>query len=164
MGRTQRFVKADQIPYNDPMRVHLPLSVSLLVAVGVQVLCQVYKVVFYSLRTRRLALSWLVSAGGMPSAHSAFVSSLAVSVGLWAGFDTDLFAVTAVFSIIIMYDALRLRGAVQHHARILTDLVRAHPEVDAGKINVRLGHSAAEIAVGIVVGGGCALLARALIR
>ncbi len=146
------------------MRVHLPLSACLLVAVAVQLLCQLFKVVYYSLRTRRLSLSWFISAGGMPSAHSAFVSSLAVSVGLWAGFDTDLFGVTCVFSIIIMYDALRLRGAVQHHAQILSALAAVHPEVDAGKINLRLGHSAAEIAAGIIVGGGCALLAWALMR
>jgi uncharacterized protein len=146
------------------MLTRLPLSLSLLVSVGVQVLCQLYKLVFYSLRDRKLALSWLVSAGGMPSAHSAFVSSLAVSVGLWAGFSTDLFAVACVFSIIIVYDSLRLRGAVQHHARILSDLAGRHPEVDAGRINLRLGHSVPEILAGIVVGSGGALLAWAVIR
>jgi hypothetical protein len=146
------------------MLIRLPLSLCLLVSVGVQVLCQVFKVVFYSLRNRKLALSWLVSAGGMPSAHSAFVSSLAVSVGLWAGFSTDLFAVACVFSIIIIYDSLRLRGAVQHHARILTQLVSRHPEVDAGRINVSLGHSAPEILAGIVAGTAGALLAWAVIR
>ena len=146
------------------MLSHLPLSLSLIVSVAVQVLCQVYKVVYYSLRTRRLALSWLVSAGGMPSAHSAFVSTLAVSVGLWAGFATDLFAVACVFSIIIIYDSLRLRGAVQHHARILFQLVSRHPDVDAGTINLSLGHSVPEILAGIVVGGVGALFAWAVIR
>jgi acid phosphatase family membrane protein YuiD len=130
----------------------------------VQVLCQVYKVVYYSLRARRLTLSWLVSAGGMPSAHSAFVSSLAVSIGIWAGVATDLFAVTCVFSIIIIYDSLRLRGAVQHHARILSQLARSHPEVDAGTINLSLGHSVPEIMAGIVAGAGGALLAWAIFR
>jgi hypothetical protein len=146
------------------MPFHLPLSISLLVSVGVQVLCQVYKVVFHSLRTRQLALSWFISAGGMPSAHSAFVSSLTVSVGLWSGFTTDLFAVACVFSVIIIYDSLRLRGAVQHHAAILSQLVDRHPEVDAGTINLRLGHSASEILAGIVVGGGCALIAWLVLR
>ena len=95
----------------------------------------------------------------MPSAHSAFVTALAVSVGLWSGFATDVFAVACVFSIIIIYDSLRLRGAVEHHASILSQLVERHPEVNAGTINLRLGHSVPEILAGIVAGGGCALIA-----
>ncbi len=162
MGRTRPFVKASGFPYTCRMMSQLP--VSLLVSAGIQVLCQVYKVVHYSLRTRRLALGWLISAGGMPSAHSAFVSSLAISVGLRSGFATDLFAVTCVFSIIIIYDSLRLRGAVQHHARILSQLVSRHPEVEAGAINQSLGHSVPEILVGMVVGAGGSLLAWVLLR
>lgn len=141
------------------MLPRLPLSASLLSAVAVQLACQAFKVVFYSVRERRFALSWFVSAGGMPSAHSAFVTALTVSVGLWNGFGSDLFAVACVFSVITIYDALRLRGAVEHHARILSTLVEKHPDVQAGPINVRLGHSAPEIAAGIVAGGGLAVLA-----
>ena len=141
------------------MPTNLPLSASLLTAVAVQIACQVFKVVFHSIRERRLALSWLVSAGGMPSAHSAFVTALAVSVGLWNGFGSELFAVTCVFSIIIAYDAWRLRGAVAHQARVLAALAAKHPEVDAGAINVHLGHTLPEIAAGLVAGGGLAALA-----
>ena len=79
----------------------LPLSVSLVSAVVVQVACQAFKVVFYSIRERRLAFSRFISAGGMPSAHAAFVTSLSVSVGLWNGVRSDVFAVACVFSLII---------------------------------------------------------------
>jgi acid phosphatase family membrane protein YuiD len=141
------------------MQWTLPLSVSLLTAVAVQVACQAFKVVFYSLSERRLSLSWFLSAGGMPSAHSAFVTALTASIGLWNGFSSDLFAVSCVFSIITIYDALRLRGAVGHHARILDQLLRGHPEVTERDINLRLGHTLPEIAAGIAVGGGLAVLA-----
>jgi len=33
------------------------------------------------------------TSGGMPSSHSSFVSSLAVTVGLKYGFSSDLFAI-----------------------------------------------------------------------
>ncbi|MGA2975943.1 MAG: divergent PAP2 family protein [Spirochaetia bacterium] len=141
------------------MLPRLPLSASLLMAVAVQLACQAFKVVYYSVRERRFAPSWFVSAGGMPSAHSAFVTALTVSVGLGSGFGSDLFAVAFVFSVITIYDALRLRGAVEHHARILSRLVEKHPDIQAGPLNVRLGHSAPEIAAGIVAGGGLAVLA-----
>jgi hypothetical protein len=139
------------------MASKLPLV--LLVALAVQVACQAFKVVAYSLREKRLALSWFVSAGGMPSAHSALVTSLTISVGLWDGFGSAVFAVACVFSVITMYDALRLRGAVAHHARILAMLAEMHPELPAGPINTRLGHTFPEIAAGIVTGGGLAALA-----
>jgi acid phosphatase family membrane protein YuiD len=135
------------------------LPVALLTAVGVQVACQAFKVVFYSLREKRLALSWFVSTGGMPSAHSAFVTALSVYVGLGEGFGSGTFAVACVFSVITIYDALRLRGAVEHHARILAMLVKKHPDVRTGRITTRLGHTLPEILAGIVTGGGLAALA-----
>jgi hypothetical protein len=135
------------------------LPLALFTAVAVQLACQAFKVAFYSLREKRLALSWFVSAGGMPSAHSAFVTALTVSVGLWDGFGSGIFAVACVFSVIAMYDALRLRGAVEHHARILAMLAEKHPDVPAGSINTRLGHTLPEIVAGILTGGGLAALA-----
>lgn len=151
------FVKAAAVAYNPRMLSKLPLS--LLTAVAVQIACQAFKVVFYSLREKRLALSRFVSAGGMPSAHSAFVTALSVSVGLWDGFSSGIFSVACVFSVITVYDAMRLRGAVEHHARILAMLVKKHPDVPAGPINTRLGHTLPEIVAGIVAGGGLAALA-----
>ncbi len=129
-----------------------------------QVACQAFKVVLYSIRERRLALSRFISAGGMPSAHAAFVTALSVSVGLWNGFRSELFAVACVFSLIIAYDAWRLRGAVQQQARALRMLLSKHPEVDAGPINENVGHSLAEIGVGLLVGAGFSCLVYLLFR
>jgi acid phosphatase family membrane protein YuiD len=68
------------------MPSHIPFSVSLAGALAVQVACQLFKVVLYSIREKRLAISYFISAGGMPSAHSAFVTALTVSVGMGSGF------------------------------------------------------------------------------
>jgi uncharacterized protein len=140
------------------------LPLSLLTAGAVQVACQAFKVCCYSVREKRLALSWFVSAGGMPSAHSAFVTALTVSVGLWEGFGSSVFAVACVFSVITIYDALRLRGAVEHHARILAMLAAQHPDVQAGTINTRLGHTLPEILAGVCAGGGLSVLAWLALR
>lgn len=142
----------------------LPLSISLISAVVVQLACQAFKVVLYSFREKRPAFSWFFSAGGMPSAHSAFVTSLAVSVGFWNGFGSELFAVACVFAIIIIYDAWRLRGAVAHHARVLSRLMEKHPDLLEGPINVNIGHSLPEILVGILTGGGFAVIVYLIVR
>ena len=131
---------------------------ALLTAVAVQLACQAFKVVLYSVREGRLTLSWFVSAGGMPSAHSALVAALTVSIGLGDGFGSGLFAVACVFSLITIYDALRLRGAVQHHARLLALLGQKHPDVPVGELNLRLGHTLPEVAAGILAGGVLAAL------
>jgi hypothetical protein len=142
----------------------VPIAVSLLTAVGVQLVCQGFKVVLYSVRERRPAFSWFFSAGGIPSAHSAFVTALSVSVGLGSGFDSDVFAVACVFSIIIIYDSWRLRGAVQRHAKALNKLSQVNGNLNLGAFNESIGHTLIEIATGMVAGGGLAALAFFLIR
>jgi len=134
----------------------VPISVSLITAVGVQLACQAFKVVLYSVRERRAAFSWFFSAGGIPSAHSAFVTALSVSVGLGSGFGSDVFAVACVFSVIIIYDSWRLRGAVGHHARALKRLSQANRKLELGAFNENIGHTLVEIGAGIVAGGGLA--------
>jgi hypothetical protein len=152
------FVKAPAFLYTRPMPAAFPLSASLATAVIVQVACQAFKVVLYSIRDKRLNLRYFLSAGGMPSAHSAFVTALTVSIGLWNGFDSELFAVACVFSTIVIYDAYRLRGTVERHARALQALLARHPEVSAGGLTDMVGHTPVEIAVGIAAGGGFASL------
>ncbi len=148
----------------EPMPPTFPLSASLVTAVIVQVACQAFKVLLYSIREKKPNLRYFLSAGGMPSAHSAFVTALSVSIGLWNGFDSELFAVACVFSAIVMYDAYRLRGTVERHARLLRELLAKHPDVSAVGLTDMVGHTPAEIAVGIAAGGGFAVLVFLLLR
>lgn len=137
------------------------VAYSLLTAVSAQVACQLFKVLRASFRLRRLEPGPFVHTGGMPSAHSAFVTALTTAVGLSAGFDSDVFAVSTVFSLIVIYDALRLRGEVARHATILTRLVRSavfgEELLEGGPLNEAAGHSLAEISAGLVVGVAWAL-------
>lgn len=137
------------------------LPQTIIVAVGVQVLCQLFKFVYYSIRDRRVSPGYLVTAGGIPSAHTAFVTALAVSVGIRAGFTSDLFAVAFVFSAIVVYDAFRLRGHVQEHARIINRYVLA--ETAEPPISEMVGHTIPEIVTGLAFGGGLSALATVLL-
>ncbi len=125
-------------------------------AIGVQLFCQLLKTILYSIRDRRLSPSYFVSAGGMPSAHAAFVAALSVAIGLRNGFGSDLFAVAAVFSLIVIYDAYRLRGHVQHHAKIINRKILE----PAGEqpVSEMVGHSLPEIVAGVVIGGAVSLV------
>ncbi|MDR2588504.1 MAG: divergent PAP2 family protein [Spirochaetales bacterium] len=125
----------------------------LLTAAGAQVLCQIFKVVFYSLREGCLAYKYCVTAGGIPSSHTAFVTALAVAVGLKNGFFSDIFALCFVFGAIVIYDAYRLRGAVEKHAKLLNRLVSQRFPGEYEKLSEMVGHSLPEIAAGILSGG-----------
>ena len=134
---------------------------TIVIAVGVQVSCQVFKFVYYSVRDRRISPGYLVTAGGIPSAHTAFVTALAVAIGIRAGFASDLFAVAFVFSAIVIYDAFRLRGHVQRHAQIINRYVLTQ---NAEKpISEMVGHSIPEIVTGLAFGGGLSAVATLLL-
>jgi acid phosphatase family membrane protein YuiD len=138
------------------------VSPSLITALAVQVTCQLFKVAFYSVRERRLRPGYLFSAGGMPSAHSAFVTALSVSVGLRSGWASEVFGVALVFSVIVVYDSIRLRGAVQRHSRVLNRLLAHFPEEASERVSEMVGHTPAEVAAGVAAGGLLSVLAAVL--
>lgn len=141
----------------------MPFSSSLVVAVAVQLLSQLFKVVFYSLKERRLRLDYFISTGGMPSAHTAFVSTLTVSLGLHHGFASEFFTVAFVFSVIMVYDLVRVRGAVHAHSRILAMLLEQVQLRQKVVLPHLVSHSLPEILVGLGVGGAAAAAAYYLI-
>ena len=134
------------------MKIFDYFSYSLIAAAIIQVLCQLTKLIFYSIKDRRFTFRYLFSAGGMPSSHSAFVTALTTSIALRNGLDSELFAIAFVFSAIIIYDAYRLRGTVQTHSKVLQELKKQSPAVAKIEINEMVGHSIPEIIAGIITG------------
>jgi len=141
----------------------MPFSRSLVVAVAVQLASQLFKVVFYSLKEQSFRPDYFVSTGGMPSAHTAFVSALTVSLGLHHGFASEFFAIAFVFSLIIVYDLVRVRGAVHAHSRILGMLLEQVQLRQKITLPHLVSHSLPEIVVGLVAGGAAAAAAYYLI-
>ncbi len=139
--------------HNSPklVRVNI-LPKSLVIAVAVQVLSQIFKWVALSIKTRQLRLKHLLTFGGMPSAHSAFVTSLSVAIAVYEGPSSNLFGLAAVFSAIVIFDAYKLRGNVQKQARVVNRLQESLPANQRVAINEMVGHTLPEIVVGILVG------------
>lgn len=131
------------------------IPTALITALAAQLIGQIIKVVVYSVRDRTLRLSYLTSAGGVPSAHTAFVTALTAYVGLSTGFLSDLFAISAVFAAIVVYDAFRLRGHVQRIAEAVNRLVVRPAGEDP--LSEMIGHSIGEIAAGLGLGTVVAL-------
>lgn len=108
-----------------------------------------------SLRAGKPAFG-LIGYGGMPSNHSAIVSSMAALTALREGLDSAAFGVALTLAFIVMLDAASLRRQVGRHAQALNKL---RPEEKA-RLRERMGHTPSEIAGGIAVGCAVAWLLR----
>lgn len=97
---------------------------------------------------------YVFTHGHMPSAHTAFATSLLASVGYYDGLHTGAFAVTVGLSFIIIDDALRIRMILGDQGRYLNMLVSQLP-IDQKKfprLKERVGHHTSEVMVGALFG------------
>ena len=117
---------------------------------------QALKIPTHYLVEKKLDLSRFFGSGGMPSSHTAMVVSTALLVGATVGFDSALFAVTAVFASIVMYDASGVRRETGLQAQVLNEILRkvfvdGQPITD-GELKELVGHTKVEVLGGFIVG------------
>ena len=121
---------------------------------------QFSKPVLHYAHTRRVNLRYLVTAGGMPSSHSAVVVALATRVGIDTGLSSILFAISAIFAAVVMYDAAGVRRAVSVQARILNRMLAEMIEAqhfNEERLRELIGHSPFEVFVGALLGALAAI-------
>ena len=121
-------------------------------------LAQGAKVLIGYIRSHRVDLRLLISAGGMPSSHSAFVSAMAVAIAQSEGLDSPLFALAAGLAGVVMYDAAGVRRAAGRHATILNQIIeelfQGHPISDR-ELKELLGHTPTQVVLGATLGALC---------
>lgn len=101
------------------------------------------------------------AAGGMPSSHSSFVVTLTVSIGQQYGYDNVLFAITAVFSFIVMYDAANVRLEAGKQAAVINQIIEVLEDPNLNpeeRLKEILGHTPLQVAAGAILGVVIALL------
>jgi len=91
----------------------------------------------------------------MPSSHSAVVVCLSVMIGRKYGFETPLFALSAIFSAVVMYDAAGVRRAAGKQAALLNKIVNT-PGLSMLQVQEKLvevlGHTPTQVFVGALIG------------
>jgi acid phosphatase family membrane protein YuiD len=122
----------------------------------------ILKFIINCMKERHLAFS-LIGYGGLPSNHSAIVSSMATLIALKEGIGHPAFGVAITLAFIVMLDASSLRRQVGKHAAAINKLTaRAAPDHQA--LRERMGHTRVEIAAGIVVGIAVAFTVNVMLR
>jgi uncharacterized protein len=142
---------------------NFPLIAALLGVFSAQFL----KIPIHYYQTKKIRWDLFISTGGMPSSHSASVTSLATAVGALHGLGSSLFAVAAMFAIIVMYDAKGIRWHAGEQAAVLNDLVeefrdhvkktnkefeQKNVEEQRKELKELLGHSPKEVLFGGLLG------------
>ncbi|NJK43463.1 MAG: divergent PAP2 family protein [Pleurocapsa sp. SU_196_0] len=136
-------------------------------AIAASTLAQVVKVMLILLSERKWQPARFLETGGMPSSHTASVAALATFCGLEYGFDSPYFAISAVFGMIVMYDATGIRRASGMQAELLNDLVvELRQLLSQGfapkPLKELLGHTYLEVFVGLLLGIIVAVVSHAL--
>lgn len=123
---------------------------------------QAIKFTWNLIKSRQVDFNYMISTGGMPSAHSATVSALATSVGFREGLSSTIFAITLTFALIVMFDAQSVRRAAGQQARLLNQIVQElfkEHHLSTHKLAELLGHTRLEVFAGMLLGIliGCGL-------
>lgn len=119
-------------------------------------IAQILKFFINLITLKRVDLERFIGSGGMPSSHSATVTSLTMSIGLNEGISSPFFAIALILTLIVTYDASGVRRAAGEHAkminRIVEELEENNMEVADEHLKELLGHSKIEVLAGAVLG------------
>ena len=134
------------------MRVIIPDYKYILVPFLMWFAIQFFKLIYDRIETKQWHLGRFWGAGGMPSSHSAVVVSLATLIGKNVGIDSPLFALSAIFAFITMYDAAGVRRAVGKQAKILNDILNNQKLTGVEKLQEMTGHTPIQVVTGALIG------------
>ncbi len=116
---------------------------------------QTFKVLWELATTKKFNFKRIIGAGGMPSSHTAIVVSITTMVGRSQGINSVIFAVSLIFSLVVMYDACGVRRQAGKQARILNDIVNT-PGLTTVQVREKLvealGHTPLQVIIGAIVG------------
>lgn len=119
---------------------------------------QVLKTIIHSIVNRKIELSRLLGDGGMPSGHSATVTSVALATGLKTGFDSPVFAVACIIAIVVMHDASGVRLEAGKQAKVLNELLQVFVDMGSPTLTVEaklkefVGHTHIQVFAGFCLG------------
>ena len=134
----------------------------MLVSLVANFVAQVSKTIVNAIQIRRWDPRMLWSTGGMPSSHSATVTSVSTMVGIVDGWNSTTFAIAVTVACVVMYDAQGVRLAASRQAEVLNDITQElfdlHPQFKVARLKELLGHTPMQVIVGASLGVAIAFL------
>lgn len=125
-------------------------------------LAQLLKGVIYTFQNKQMSWDRFWGSGGMPSSHSALVTSLVSSIALFGGGLSSVeFAIALVFAFVVIYDAAGVRYATGEQGKILNKINEEKDEDEKlfeKDFKELVGHTKLEVFGGSVLGIAVAFL------
>lgn len=122
---------------------------------------QLFKLIYDLVKTKKFNFKRILGAGGMPSSHSAVVTSLATLIGKYEGVDSAIFALSFIVAFVVMYDACGVRRAAGKQAELLNKLIET-PGLTGVQVSEKLvevlGHTPFQVLVGALIGIGAGII------
>lgn len=120
-------------------------------------IAQILKVFINAWVNKEFDWKRLIGDGGMPSGHSATVSSLALMIGLVYGLDSYQFAIAGILAVIVCHDATGVRRETGKQAVIINDILDMFERAKMGyspEITLKefVGHTPLQVTAGILIG------------
>lgn len=127
------------------------------------VVAQVLKTLIHLWFTKTFVAERLVGGGGMPSSHSATVCALCTATAIEYGAGSFEFAIAAIFSLVVMYDAIGVRQETGKQAKVLNDMIELFThmgkDLDIEKqLKEFIGHTPLQVLCGAVLGIATAIV------
>jgi uncharacterized protein len=134
---------------------HILQNHVLLTGLASWILAQALKIPIDLFQNRHWNWALFFAAGGMPSSHSALVTSTAMAVGLHYGFDNPIFGVATALAMVVVYDATGIRRQAGMQAQkiniLVEELLKGHP-ISQEHLREVLGHTPLEALGGVLLG------------
>ena len=127
----------------------------LLTALSAWFIAQLLKTILNAAINHTLDLERMVGDGGMPSGHSATVSSLTIMTALRCGTGSYAFAISAILAIIVCHDAMGVRRETGKQAVVINELINSLsdpkrlPKIELKEL---VGHTPLQVLAGVLLG------------
>lgn len=115
-----------------------------------QIVSMFVKALIKSVKNKKFSLKEMASYGGMPSSHTAFIVSATLGLGIEYGWNSGVLGFAVVSALIVLVDAVKLRGTIDKINERSTYLVKDCPEHEIGKKPKHIAHKLSEVFGGIV--------------
>lgn len=147
--------------------IELVTNPFLITGVSSWAIAQILKVIIHSAVNRKLDVKRLFGDGGMPSGHSATVSSVAVLAALVYGTGSFSFAIAAILALVVCHDATGVRRETGKQAVLLNEMIKIvfvdTDRTPEEKLKELVGHTPLQVVVGILLGSANAALMHTLL-
>lgn len=140
------------------MNTQLLNNTLLWAAVCAWLVAQFLKTLIHTMLHKSFQAERLVGSGGMPSSHSATVCALSTAACVLYGADSPIFALSFIFAMVVMYDAIGVRRETGIQAKLLNDILKLFEDMGRNELSANeklkefVGHTPLQVLAGAILG------------